>query len=145
MSIQGIQNHPAYAPEKIQQSERPEAAAQNKSTAPAPRYDEYVPEEETERKSIGVYRIEPDEEGNPRAAFDAPDDEPKTERCTANTDKVDREIEKLREERNRLAEQLQSTDDPQKAAELQQRLAQLDSELRQKDNDAYRRQHTVFS
>lgn len=145
MNIQNVQNHPAYAPEKIQQTKKTETPAENRQDAP--RYDEYVPEEAAEQQSIGIYRMGPDEDGNPRAVFDAPGDspEPKTERCTANTDNVDREIEKLKEERKRLSEQLQRTDDPQKAAELRQKLSQLENELQQKDNDAYRRQHTVFS
>ena len=158
MSIQNIQNHPASTPERIQpqkriqpqeriqpQAQEPLSPASLPESTPAPRYDEYVPEEKTERQSIGLYRIEPDEDGSPRTVFDAPEDEPKTERCTADTGRVDREIEQLREEKKRLEQQLHATDDPQKAAELQQRMAALESELAQKDNDAYRRQHTVFS
>lgn len=145
MDIQNVQNYPAYAPEKMQQGKKPETPTENRQGAP--RYDVYVPEEATERQSIGIYRMEPDKDGNPRAVFDAPDDspEPKTERCTADTDNVDREIEKLKEERERLSEQLRRIDDPQKAAELRQKLSRLEMELQQKDNDAYRRQHAVFS
>lgn len=153
MSIQNIQSHPAYAAERpqapgqVQQADKAGSPSRQAENAPAPRYDEYVPEEETERKAIGIYHVEPDEEGSPRAVFDAPNDEPepKTERCTADTGNVDREIEKLKEEKKRLEQQLRAADDPQKAAELQQRLASLENELAQKDNDAYRRQHTVFS
>lgn len=153
MSIQTIQNHPAHAAERpqapvqAQQADKASSPTCQAENAPAPRYDEYVPEEETERKAIGIYRVEPDGEGSPRAVFDAPNDEPepKTERCTADTGNVDREIEKLKEEKKRLEQQLRAADDPQKTAELQQRLASLESELAQKDNDAYRRQHTIFS
>lgn len=152
MSIQNIQNHPASAPERVKppehiqpQKQEPLSPAGLPESTPAPRYDEYVPEEETERQSIGLYRVELDENGSPRTVFDAPEDEPKTERCTADTSRVDREIQQLREEKKRLEQQLRAADDPQKAAELQQKLTALESELAQKDNDAYRRQHTVFS
>ncbi len=162
MSIQNIQNQPVGTPERVKPQEHvqsqervqspesvqsPLSPASLPESTPAPRYDEYVPEEKTERQSIGLYRIEPDEDGSPRAVFDALEDEPKTERCTADTGRVDREIEMLREERKRLEQQLRAANDsdPQKAAELQQKLAALESELAQKDNDAYRRQHTVFS
>lgn len=158
MSIQNIQNHPASTPERVQSQERVQSPERVKpqeqeplspaglpESTPAPRYDEYVPEEKTERQSIGLYRIEPNEDGSPRTVFDASEDEPKTERCTADTGRVDREIQQLREEKKRLEQQLRAADDPQKAAELQQKLAALESELAQKDNDAYRRQHTVFS
>ena len=152
MSIQNIQNHPASAPERVQPPERiqpqeqePLSPAGLPESTPEPRYDEYVPEEKTERQSIGLYRIEPDEDGSPRTVFDAPEDEPKTERCTADTGRVDREIEQLREEKKRLEQQLHATDDPQKAAELQQRMAALEWELAQKDTDPFRRQRTGFS
>lgn len=146
MNIQGIQNQPAYAPEKLQETKKPETPAASQQGTPAPRYDEYIPEE-SERQPVSSYRAEPGEDGRPRTTSNARKDGPaqKAERCTANTDNIDREIEKLKQEREQVARQLQSVDDPQKTAELQQRLARLDSELAQKDNDAYRRQHTVFS
>lgn len=145
MGIQSIQSQPIYTSEKIRENTSQEPAA-HRQDSPAPRYDEYIPEEKDGEPS-GIYRIEPDGDGNPRVAFDAPEKEPaqKAERCTANTDRVDREIEALKEEKQRLAQQLQRTKDPQKAEELRQRLSQLEGELAQKDNDAYRRQHTVFS
>lgn len=153
MGIQDIQNHPPQTAGRIeakaplQQAENPEAPASRQDDIPLPRYDEYIPEEEADRQAIGLYRIEPDEDGKPRAVFDAPngEPEPQTERCTADTGNVDREIEKLKEEKKQLEQQLRLADDPQKAAKLQQQLAALEGELAQKDNDAYRRQHTVFS
>ncbi len=73
------------------------------------------------------------------------DPEKSEEKCTGNTDKVDREIEKLREKKKELEQQLQSATDEKKIRELKSRLAQVESELRQKDTDTYRRQHTTFS
>lgn len=67
------------------------------------------------------------------------------ERCTCNTDKVDRELEKLREKRADLEKQLNSESDEGKARELERKLSQVENELRQKDNDTYRRQHSVFT
>ena len=67
------------------------------------------------------------------------------ERCTANTDKVDREIKKLKEEKARLEQQLQQGPPPQTEARLNQKLQQVEQQLRRKDNDAYRRQHAEYS
>lgn len=159
MSIQDIQNTPIIpigriqSQERVQSQERIQPQEPQNPAAPVgpqagiPRRDEYVPEEKTERQAIGLYRIEPDADGTPRAVFDAPEDapEPKTERCTADTGNVDREIEKLKAEKEKLQQQLRAADNPQEAAKLQQRLASLEGELAQKDNDTYRRQHTVFS
>jgi len=69
----------------------------------------------------------------------------KAERCTGNTDKVDRELEKLRKKRAELEKQLASETDEVKARDLERKLAQVENELRQKDNDAYRRRHSVFT
>ena len=69
----------------------------------------------------------------------------KTEKCTGNTDKVDREIEKLKKRKKELESQLRTVEDEGKRKSLESQLAQVERELRQKDNDGYRRQHTVFS
>ncbi len=69
----------------------------------------------------------------------------KAERCTGNTDKVDREIERLKKKREELERQIGSETDEVKLKDLKRKLSQVESELRRKDNDAYRRQHTVFS
>lgn len=126
----------------------PEAEREAAPAAPArPARDLYVPEEK--RPSAGLYRMGRDEEGKPKICFDAPEEGPKkrtkAERCTANTDKVDRELEKLREKRAELERQLRAEADGTKSQELERKLAGIESELRQKDNDAYRRQHAVFS
>ncbi len=68
----------------------------------------------------------------------------KAERCTVNTDKVDREIEKLKKKKEELEGQISSETDESKLKELERKLAKVESELRQKDNDTYRRQHATF-
>lgn len=69
----------------------------------------------------------------------------KAEKCTCNTDKVDREIRKLKKKKEELKRQIDSETDGAKIKELEKKLAQVESELRQKDNDTYRRQHSTFS
>ena len=121
--------------------------------------DEYVPEEKQEPS--GRYWLGKDEDGQPKVYFDDPEravDKPsgvpapekkaegdKKERCTANTDQVDREIERLKKRKETLEQQIRSQTDDAKIKELERQLAQVERELAQKDNDAYRRQHTVFS
>ncbi len=68
----------------------------------------------------------------------------KSEKCTGNTDKVDREIERLKKKAEQLEMQLRSAEDG-KAEEISRKLKQVESELARKDNDTYRRAHTVFS
>ena len=115
-----------------------------------PVVDEYVPEEKQEPS--GRYWLGPDENGKPKVCFDDPeraDDKPsdarKAERCTGNTDRVDREIERLRRRKEALEQQISAQADDVKVRELERKLAQVKRELAQKDNDTYRRQHTVFS
>ena len=68
------------------------------------------------------------------------------EKCVANTDKVDREIEKLKEKKQQLEQQIQSASgDEKKIRELEKKLAQVENELSQKDNDTYRRQNASVS
>ena len=131
-----------------------------------PVMDEYIPEEKQEPS--GRYWPGRDEEGRPRLFVDGPDrpeDSPrppedgapereapenrdperKTERCTCDTGRVDREIEGLKRKREELSRQLNAETDGGKIRELERKLAQVEDELRQKDNDAYRRQHAEFS
>lgn len=113
-----------------------------------PDTDQYIPEDTEEQESAGLYWIEKDQDGTPRVHFDQPDrpERPgQPERCTCNTDKVDREIEKLKEKQEALQQQIQSETDEIKRSELEQKLAQIESELHQKNNDTYRRQHAEFS
>ena len=137
--------------------QRPEAEAFPRSRAPV--VDEYVPEEKQEPS--GRYWLGKDENGQPKVCFDGPeraDDKPsdapapakksmgdKAERCTANTDQVDREIERLKQRKEVLEQQIHAQTDEAKIKELERKLAQTERELAQKDNDAYRRRHTVFS
>ena len=137
--------------------QRPEAEDPARSRAPV--VDEYVPEKEQEPS--GRYWLGQDEDGQPKLYFDDPersDGEPsdapapakkasedKTERCTGNTDQVDREIKRLKHQKEVLEQQISAQTDGVKLKELERKLAQIERELAQKDNDAYRRQHTVFS
>ena len=130
--------------------QQPEAEAFPHSRAPV--MDEYIPEEKQEPS--GRYWLGWDEDGRPKICFDDPeraDDEPspakkgRAERCTANTDRVDREIERLRRRKETLEQQISAQTDGAKIRELERKLAQAERELAQKDNDAYRRQHAVFS
>ena len=136
---------------------RPEAEAFPRSRAPV--MDEYTPEEKQEPS--GRYWLGRDGDGRLKVCFDDPeraDDTPsdapapakksmgdKAERCTGNTDQVDREIERLRKRKETLEEQINTRTDETKIKELERKLAQTERELAQKDNDAYRRRHTVFS
>ncbi len=155
------------APPRVQ---RPEEQTRGGPKVPA--RDEYVPEEKQEPS--GRYWLGQDEDGQPKVYFDAPEraaDGPeqrdglpdaggpgknkgaderkasgdKAEKCTGNTDRVDREIEKLKRKREELERQIDSETDAAKIEGLKKKLAQVEGELRQKDNDAYRRQHAVFS
>lgn len=74
-----------------------------------------------------------------------PDRSGKEEKCTADTDEVDRELKRLREKREELARRLSSETDGEKARALERKLAQAENELAQKDNDAYRRRRTKFT
>lgn len=68
----------------------------------------------------------------------------KAEKCTTNTDKVDREIEKLKEEKKQLEQQIKAAaGEEEKVKEWKKKLAQIEMELSWKDNDTYRRQNSV--
>ena len=128
--------------------QRPEAEAFPRSRAPV--VDEYVPEEKQEPS--GRYWLGKDEDGQLKVYFDDPEradskpsDAPKAERCTGNTDQVDREIKRLKQRKETLERQISAQTDEVKIRELERKLAQVERELAQKDNDTYRRQHTVFS
>lgn len=110
--------------------------------APKKSFDGYFPSEED--KSIGLYKPSEDENGNPCIDYDSPEDNGKSEKCTANTDKVDREIKKLKEKAAQLRQQIRSASED-KRKELEDLLKMVEAELSQKDNDSYRRENTVFS
>ena len=70
----------------------------------------------------------------------------KSEECTTNTDKVDREIEALKQKKERLEQQIRSASgNENKIKELEKKLSAIENELKQKDNDTYRRQNAVVS
>lgn len=128
-----------------------------------PARDEYTPEEKQE--PTGRYWLEQDESGRTKIHFDDPNpdrtqkdekaeapsdsekisNEKKAETCTANTDKVDREIERLKKKQAELEQQLNTETDERKIKQLESELVRVEGELRQKDNDTYRRQHTQFT
>lgn len=130
----------------------------NDDWAPArPAYDQYLPQDSESPKPIGLYQIARDENGNRHIQTDGDKQDAKAkpdlskqpdnqaQNCTADTNKVDREIQALKKEAMRLKGELATTHDAQKAKELQKQLAKIQQELQQKDNDTYRRQHTQFS
>lgn len=130
--------------------------AENKNEGiPIPK-DEYISSEKFGGKPSGLYHLGQDESGNPKVLYDAPKkatapqkDEPAKkaeEKCTTNTDNVDREIEKLKEEKKQLKQQIQAAaGEEEKIKELEKKLTQIEGELSQKDNDTYRRQNAVIS
>ncbi len=148
LSLQNIQK---AAEKRTEEKVSPEDAAVKRKR------DEYIPgEKET---PIGLYEPVPDEEGNPSLKFDSPDDgkdgdrkaedkdgdkKAKSEKCTCNTDKVDREIKKLKEKADQLEQRLRAADG-EKAEALEKELARIQTELSQKDNDGYRRSQAEFS
>ena len=126
--------------------------------------DEYISSEKSGARPSGLYHMEQDGNGNRRVLYDDPkkpnsrnengNGRPETssgsreddvEKCTANTDKVDREIEKLKEQKQQLEQQIRAAfGDEEKRRELEMKLEQIERELSQKDNDTYRRQHLLF-
>lgn len=79
----------------------------------------------------------------PRADGKAP--KKSAEKCTTDTDKVDREIKKLKEKKQMLTRQIQTCGDAKKIQELKKELAQVENELSQKDNETYRRQNAAVT
>ncbi|MCI8670038.1 MAG: hypothetical protein HFI34_11065 [Lachnospiraceae bacterium] len=115
--------------------------AADKTNAPEA---EYISSEKSEVKPSGLYRVGKDENGNRKLYYDNP--KKPAEKCTADTDKVDKEIEKLKEKKKQLEQEIKSaSEDEDKVRKLEKKLDQVESELNQKDNDTYRRQHTSFS
>lgn len=90
---------------------------------------------------------EPDSDKQPEGVDGSKRSNGKTEsKCTANTDRVDREIKKLKKEKRRIEQELNSNrSDEDKCRELEQQLSQVESELSMKDNDAYRKQNAAYT
>lgn len=114
--------------------------ASDKTSVPK---DEYISSEKSGEKPSGLYRLGQDENGNKKLIYDAPDKAGNAkEKCIANTDQVDREIEKLKEKKKELEQQIRAAfGDEEKIKELEKKLADIENELSQKDNDTYRRQN----
>lgn len=80
-----------------------------------------------------------------KRASGSPEKSEKTEECTTNTDKVDREIRELREKKKELEQKLARSDGPEEKKRLETQLQQTERELQMKDNDSYRRSHAQYS
>ena len=141
--------------EKAGEAQKEREAGNDSDGIPVPK-DEYISSEKSGRKPSGLYRLGQDENGNPKVLYDDPkkpagtdkggSPERAEEKCTGNTDQVDREIEKLKEKKQQLEQQIKmASGDEEKVKELENQLAQVENELSQKDNDTYRRQHSVFT
>lgn len=144
--------------DKVKRTSQEQRAEDKSEGVPIPK-DEYISSEKSGSKPSGLYRLGQDENGNPKVMYDdhkraakakdvQPKEEPakKAEKCTTNTDNVDREIEKLKEEKKQLEQQIKAAaGDKEKVKVLEKKLAQIEGKLSQKDNDAYRRQNAVIS
>lgn len=128
-------------------------------------HDEYISSEKSGEKPNGLYYVGQDENGNKKVYFNDPKKDssekdegsksPKVngdalnnggEKCTGNTDKVEREIRELKEKKKKLEQQLKAASgDEKKTKELENKLALVERELSQKDTDTYRKQNTVFT
>ena len=129
------------------EDERGSSAADGK-TPPKPDRDTYLPSQKTEPLEADEMKKadSPKEEKEAKEAEKSgKTPQKKTEKCTANTDKVDREIEKLKKKKKELEQKAAAETDPEKAERLKSQLAQVERELKQKDNDGYRKSHTVFT
>ena len=69
----------------------------------------------------------------------------KTSKTTANTDKVDKEIENLKSRRDSLKQEIKSEYDTEKKRQYEKELKQVENELAVKDTDSYRKQNAFFS
>lgn len=144
--------------DKVKRTLQEQRAEDKSEGVPIPK-DEYISSEKSGSKPSGLYRLGQDKNGNPKVMYDdpkraakakdvQPKEEPakKAEKCTTNTDNVDREIEKLKEEKKQLEQQIKAAaGDKEKVKVLEKKLAQIEGQLSQKDNDTYRRQNAVIS
>ncbi len=147
--------------DQAEEAGKEQGAANRKEGVPVPR-DEYISSRKSGSRPVGLYRMGRDENGNPKVQYDDPKkasdadkkgqpkvgaDSPEedAEKCTANTDKVDREIKKLKEQKQQLEQQIKAASgDEEKVKELEKKLSQIERELSQKDNDTFRRQNAVI-
>lgn len=125
--------------DKTKEAPKEQGAGEKNEGIPVPK-DEYISSEQSGRRQGGLYRMGKDEKGNPKVLYDDPG------KCTANTDKVDREIEKLKEQKRQLEQQIEAASgEEEKVRELEKKLSRIEGELSRKDNDTYRRQKAVIS
>jgi len=145
--------------DKAKEVGKEQGAANTRESSPVPK-DEYISSEKSGSRPSGLYRMGKDENGNPKVLYDDPkkasdadkkgqpkvgDDSPE-EKCTTNTDKVDREIKKLKEQKQQLEQQIKAASgEEERVKELKKKLSRIQGELSQKDNDTYRRQKAVIS
>ncbi len=126
----------AEGAERVKNVENVRAASDK---MPVPQ-DEYISRENSDREIKGIYRRGQDENGNPKILYDDP--KKKEEKCTGDTNRVDREIRALKEKVKQLRQQIKAAaGDEGKVKELEQKLAQAEGELGRKDNDTYRKQN----
>ena len=144
--------------DKVKEASQDQRGEDKHEGIPVPK-DEYISSEKSGSKPSGLYRLGQDENGNPKVMYDdpkrvakakdvQPKEEPakKAEKCTTNTDNVDREIEKLKEDKKQLEQQIKAAaGDKEKVKVLEKKLVQIEGQLSQKDNDTYRRQNAVIS
>ena len=148
--------------DNIKEAGKGQGAGNKNEGIPVPK-DEYISSEQSGSRPSGLYRMGQDENGSPKVLYDDPkkaggadkNGQPKVgadspeedaEKCTTNTDKVDREIEKLKEQKQQLEQQIRAASgDEEKVKELKKKLSQIEGELSKKDNDTYRRQHAKIS
>jgi len=144
--------------DKVKEASQDQRGEDKNEGIPVPK-DEYISNEKSGSKPSGLYRLGQDENGNPKVMYDdpkraakakdvQPKEEPakKAEKCTTNTDNVDREIEKLKEDKKQLEQQIKAAaGDKEKVKVLEKKLVQIEGQLSQKDNDTYRRQNAVIS
>ena len=138
---------------RLEQQEGQEGS-KTSSTEWKKRFDTY--EAQPPQQSAGTYQIAHDEAGRPvvqvdnslETAQEPSETAPQREgekttimKTTANTDKVDREIEKLKQTQAQLEQKIAAAGGQKDKEILEKQLAQVEAELRQKDNDTYRRQH----
>ncbi len=168
MSMEVNSNYKEYKNdylERLQEGTDKAKDAENKIESIPVLKDEYISSGKSGSRPSGLYRMGQDENGNPKVLYDNPkksvgaDTEGKgqprvnsgsreddVEECSANTDKVDREIKKLKEKKQQLEQQIKAASgDEEKVKVLEKKLAQIESELSRKDNDTYRRQNAVIS
>lgn len=140
---------------QIEQQEEKESS-KDSSFEMKKRFDTYEKQAPQQSAGTGMYKVSHDEKGQQIIQVDKNQEDmqnqPKTEsqnegeepvivKTTANTDKVDKEIEKLKQSKTQLEQKIAAAKDTREKDSLENQLAQVEAELKMKDNDTYRRQH----